>query len=150
MATPPFLRRVKADVEGDCVLGEGAFGQVLRGTTRSDGQPVALKQIRLQSVDDAELPISAVRELLALRVLPSHSNVVKLIGADTFGFGIVLVLELLPTDLHKLIDHASKADTRIPEGQISILTQMLLLGLEHCHKTGIMHRDLKPGNLLIR
>lgn len=129
-----------------CVLekvGEGSFSQVFRAVDRQDGQLVALKKVRLR--DTRALPAGAIREALSLQQL-AHPNVLPLHDLYTHGSNLILVLPFLPYSLAGLL---GSRDAPLPEAHARSLARMMLQGLAACHAQRLLHRDLKPGNLLI-
>lgn len=84
---------------------------------------------------------AALRELVALKALPHHENVVRLVGWYVEGedASISLVMEFMPSDLHKDASSVDALQTLLG----------ILRGLEHLHKNGVIHRDLKPSNVLL-
>ncbi len=124
-------------------VGEGSFGTVFRAVELATGAEVALKKIRVRDV--RVLPVNAVRELLALRQL-HHPNVMRLLGTHTHGANLVLVLPFVPCSLGSLL---SRRDAPLPERHASALARMLLQGVCAIHAEGLLHRDIKPNNLLL-
>lgn len=124
-------------------VGEGAFGTVFRARDRVTGADVALKQIRVR--DLREFPANAVREINALNRL-RHPYVMPLLGVHTHGSNVVLVMPFVPHSLAALLDERV---TPLPERYAGALAQMLLAGLCALHSEGMLHRDIKPGNILL-
>jgi serine/threonine protein kinase len=123
-------------------VGEGAFGTVFRARDRT-GTEVALKRIRVRDV--RELPTNAVREMNALRRV-SHPNVVPLLGVHTHGSNIVLVMPFESSSLASLL---AQRDLPLCDEHASTLGRMLFCGLCAIHSDGLLHRDIKPHNLLL-
>lgn len=121
-------------------IASGSFGQVSRGRNVETGEVVALKKIHFKK--GAEV----LREYKALEVLSPHPNIVRLLGVQPQGAGLVLVMEFMLTDLSELL---SSSKERIPDSQVKACMVMLLRGLAHLERNGILHRDLKPANLLL-
>ncbi|EFX74436.1 cyclin-dependent kinase 20-like [Daphnia pulex] len=126
-------------------IGEGAHGIVLKGIDKSTMKLVAMKRIALKNINEQGLPNSAVRELLALRLI-RHEYVVNLVDYFPQGYSLVLVFEYLPIDLYEFLRSNSKP---LPTSHVKSYMWMLASAVEYIHSLGIMHRDLKPANLLI-
>lgn len=107
---------------------------------------VALKKIRLES-DEEGVPSTAVREISLLREL-QHPNIVGLEDVLMQENKLYLVFEFLSMDLKKYMDS-------IPQGQqmdkmlIKSYLFQISQGMLFCHQRRVLHRDLKPQNLLI-
>eukprot|EP00794_Sanderia_malayensis_P010098 gene10098-11129_t len=131
-----------------CFLGEGQFATVYKAEdTENDNNIVAVKKIKLGHRDEAIDGVNrtALREIKLLQEL-SHENIIGLL--DVFGHksNISLVFDFMETDLEVII-----RDTRIILTPAHIKSYMLMTikGLEYMHYQWILHRDLKPNNLLI-
>lgn len=124
-------------------IGEGTYGIVFKAQD-SLGDIYALKTIRLEAEDEG-IPSTAIREIALLKEL-QHPNIVKLCDVIHMERKLTLVFEFLDQDLKKLLDTCSSgldlSTTR------SFLFQ-LLQGIAYCHEHRVLHRDLKPQNLLI-
>ena len=130
-------------------IGEGTYGVVYKARDRNTGNIVALKKIRLESEEEG-VPSTAIREIALLKELQPHDNVVRLLDIVHNDAKLYLVFEFLDLDLKRFMDAAKKEGGSGfgPEHVRSYLWQ-LLSGLEFCHRQRILHRDLKPQNLLI-
>lgn len=91
------------------------------------------------------VPSTAIREIAILKEL-SHENIVRLIDVFCKPGELVLVFELLDSDLKK---HMKALNGRLQPAQVRDFGRQLLKGIEFCHMNRIIHRDLKPQNLLI-
>lgn len=109
---------------------------------------MALKRIRLEAEEEG-IPSTAIREISLLKQL-QHSNIVKLYDVIHAERQLTLVFELMDKDLKKYVELNGGAGGAglEPEVMESFMFQ-LLRGLNHCHYHGVIHRDLKPQNLLI-
>ena len=127
-------------------LGEGTYAVVYKGQDRSTNQLVAIKKIKLGQFKDG-LDMSAIREIKFLREL-EHEHIIQLLDvyASVKSKNINLVLEYLESDLELIIK-----DKRLVfmTSDIKSWMVMTLRGLEHIHRCWMLHRDLKPNNLLI-
>eukprot|EP00462_Mataza_sp_D1_P025638 CAMPEP_0175137698 /NCGR_PEP_ID=MMETSP0087-20121206/9951_1 /TAXON_ID=136419 /ORGANISM="Unknown Unknown, Strain D1" /LENGTH=393 /DNA_ID=CAMNT_0016420545 /DNA_START=39 /DNA_END=1220 /DNA_ORIENTATION=- len=126
-------------------IGEGAYGVVYKSRDLATGNIVALKKMRLESEDEG-VPSTAIREISLLRQL-DHQNVVKLLDVVHGDKKLYLVFEYLDQDLKRYMDCIDRKMLH-PMLVKSYLYQ-LLRGLAYCHSHRILHRDLKPQNLLI-
>lgn len=129
-------------------LGEGQFATVYKAKDIFNNEKiVAVKKIKLGSRQEAADGINrtALREIKLLQEL-SHPNLIGLL--DSFGqrSNISLVFDFMDTDLEVLIKDNSVVFT-LPHIKAYVL--QTLKGLEYLHSCWILHRDIKPNNLLI-
>ncbi|EGD82562.1 CMGC/CDK/CDC2 protein kinase [Salpingoeca rosetta] len=124
-------------------IGEGTYGTVYKAKLITSGELVALKKIKLETEEEG-VPSTAIREISLLKEL-NHRNVVRLIEVIHSEHDLHLVFEFLDCDLKK---HMEVSRQLAPDLVRSYLFQ-LLKGIEFCHTHRILHRDLKPQNLLI-
>ncbi len=125
-------------------IGEGTYGVVYKAKNRSTGELVALKKIRLEAEDEG-IPSTAIREISILKEL-QHPNIVRLHDVIHTEKKLTLVFEYLDMDLKKYLDLGEN----VIEGEkIQALLYQLLRGISYCHDRRVLHRDLKPQNLLI-
>jgi len=125
-------------------IGQGGMGQVFKAEHTIMGRVVAVKVLpRSRSTPDAILNFA--REIRAQAQL-DHENLVRAYDAGHDGNVHFLVTEYVPgTDLRRLIKTQGALSTNVAA---SIVTQAAR-GLEHAHERGLIHRDVKPGNLLV-
>ncbi|XP_035223433.1 cyclin-dependent kinase 7-like [Stegodyphus dumicola] len=128
-------------------LGEGQFATVYKARDITNGTIVAVKKIKVGSRTEAKDGINrtAIREIKFLRDL-KHPNIIGLL--DVFGHksNVSLVFDFMDTDLEVVIKDLQIVLT---PGHIKAYIIMTLQGLEYLHANWILHRDLKPNNLLI-
>ncbi|XP_030549395.1 probable serine/threonine-protein kinase At1g54610 isoform X2 [Rhodamnia argentea] len=127
-------------------IGQGTYSSVYRARDVINNKIVALKRVRFDNLDTESVKFMA-REIHVLRML-DHPNVIKLEGLITsrMSCSLYLVFEYMEHDLTGL---ASRPGVKFSEPQIKCYMKQLLSGLDHCHKHGILHRDIKGSNLLI-
>lgn len=125
-------------------IGEGTYGVVYKAKDRVTGEIIALKKIRLEAEDEG-IPSTAIREISLLKEL-QHPNIVRLYDVVHTEQKLTLVFEFLDQDLKKYLDVNDKG-LELPILK-SFLFQ-LLTGVAYCHHHRVLHRDLKPPNLLI-
>ncbi|GES83036.1 protein serine/threonine kinase [Rhizophagus clarus] len=125
-------------------LGEGTYGIVYKAQNRDSNEVVALKRIRLDNEEEG-VPCTAIREISLLKEL-KHPNIVRLYDVLHTEKKLTLVFEYLDSDLKKFLDtYGGDLD----KDTIKQLMYQLLKGIAFCHEHRVLHRDLKPQNLLI-
>ncbi|KAG5142068.1 hypothetical protein JHK82_017763 [Glycine max] len=134
-------------------VGEGTYGKVYRAREKATGKIVALKKTRLHEDQDG-VPPTTLREVSILRMLSRDPHVVRLMdvkqGQNKEGKTVLyLVFEYMDTDLKKFIRSFDQPGQNIPPETIKSLMYQLCKGIAFCHGHGILHRDLKPHNLLM-
>jgi len=117
---------------------------VYKALDKQTDEIVALKRIRLE-VEDEGIPSTALREISLLREL-SHENIVKLKDCVQADGRLYLVFEFLDRDLKKYME---KCEGMLPALLVKSYLFQCVRGLAFCHARGVMHRDLKPQNLLV-
>ncbi|GAB6019339.1 Cyclin-dependent kinase 2 [Chamberlinius hualienensis] len=125
-------------------IGEGTYGIVYKARERSTGKIVALKKIRLDTESEG-VPSTALREISVLKEL-RNENVVRLLDVVHCENKLYLVFDYLNQDLKKFMDN-SPGGLSLP--LIKSYLWQLLKGIAYCHSHRVLHRDLKPQNLLI-
>eukprot|EP00592_Proboscia_alata_P004966 CAMPEP_0194370780 /NCGR_PEP_ID=MMETSP0174-20130528/19127_1 /TAXON_ID=216777 /ORGANISM="Proboscia alata, Strain PI-D3" /LENGTH=307 /DNA_ID=CAMNT_0039148459 /DNA_START=211 /DNA_END=1134 /DNA_ORIENTATION=- len=125
-------------------IGEGTYGVVYKAKDRVTGEIIALKKIRLEAEDEG-IPSTAIREISLLKEL-QHPNIVRLYDVVHTERKLTLVFEFLDQDLKKYLD---VCDTGLDTPILKSFLYQLLTGVAYCHHHRVLHRDLKPPNLLI-
>lgn len=123
-------------------IGEGTYGVVYKARDKLTNDIVAVKKIRLDHEDEG-LPSTAVREISLLKSL-SHPNVVQLREVVSGENKLQLVFDFVDCDLKKYMEGIT-----LPEESVKAIIYQLLLSLEYCHANRVIHRDLKPQNILV-
>ena len=123
------------------LIGQGAFGKVYQGLELETGSLVAVKQIIVTMDDDMREELQG--EISVMSTL-SHPNIVRYLGVqwDDPNQQLFIFTEWVPGG--SLSDILKKFG-KLTEGIVSRYTMQVLLGLEHLHKNGVIHLDIKPG-----
>ena len=144
-------------------LGGGAFGDVILGKHLPTGELCALKRVPIREsppgLDDA-LPANVISELQCMRMVSGERNVVRLMDHFASGRALVLAMELCERgDLATALGHdfgdeqgdraASTSRSPLSDACVKSLIHQVLSGVAACHRLGVLHRDVKPGNVLI-
>jgi len=124
-------------------IGRGGFSIVKRGMHIETSKTVAIKLLsKLETVDDDAL----YRELHIMSLVDDSSEVVSLIGVYEDAVNVFIVLELVEGgNLLEVILDRGKLD----EMETVRILRSILEGISLCHERGIVHRDMKPDNLLV-
>lgn len=126
-------------------LGQGTFGVVHKATPKGSDRELAIKKIRMGNITEDGVPFVGLREIKLLREL-GHPNVIQLVDVFTHNGAICLVFEFAQTDLEAII---KSPEIVLSPADIKCYMEQLLRAVEYCHKNWVLHRDLKPNNLLI-
>ncbi|KAG7333344.1 hypothetical protein KOW79_003479 [Hemibagrus wyckioides] len=143
----------KTYLEGE-LLGEGGFGCVFAGIRKEDGLPVAIKFVsktkpyeKLQLTGYGWLPIEIA--LMVLANTKPCSNILKILDWFEEPKRYVVILER-PEPCLDLHEFSSKQGGCLTEVEARIVVFQLMEALKHCKSQGILHRDVKPENILIQ
>ncbi|GAW08324.1 Pkinase-domain-containing protein [Lentinula edodes] len=124
---------------------EGTYATVYKGRSRTTNEIVALKEIHLDAEEGT--PSTAIREISLMKEL-KHVNIVRLHDVIHTETKLVLIFEFCEQDLKKYMDQHGERGALDPNTVRSFMYQ-LLKGTAFCHENQVLHRDLKPQNLLI-
>ncbi len=125
-------------------IGEGGMGQVFKAEHQLMGREVAVKVLP-QSRMTATAIENFTREIRTQAIL-DHEHLVRAYDAGHDGNVYFLVTEYVPgTDLRRLV----RADGPRTMRQAASIIQQASLGLQCAHDKGLIHRDVKPGNILV-
>ncbi len=131
------------------ILGKGAMGTVYRGIDPAINRPVALKTIRLDFVSDpeelAELKERLHREAQAAGKL-SHPNIVTIYDVGSEGSLQYIAMEYLQG---QTLEELIKRKTRFNYKIIAQMISQICSALQYAHDQGIVHRDVKPANIMV-
>src|SRR5512143_157464 len=144
-AGPDLIGKVVMDrYQIEAELGSGSSGTVYRGRHIKLRRNVAIKVLHEDFVDDRTMLARFRREAEAAARL-RHPNVIGVLDVgETQGGHQLMVMDLVEgPSLGDLME------ARLPPGRIIHLVRQILAGLDHAHSAGLVHRDLKPDNVIV-
>ncbi|KIM34236.1 hypothetical protein M408DRAFT_325692 [Serendipita vermifera MAFF 305830] len=128
-------------------MGMGAFGAVVSAQDTISGEHVAIKQVN-RVYEKAQLARRALREIALLRHFQTHPNITGLIDLDSLSKEseeIYIFMEPMEADLHQIIRSGQDLST----DHIAYFVYQILSAMKFVHGCNVIHRDLKPGNILV-
>ena len=127
------------------VIGEGGMGTVYKAVDLNRQRPVALKVVNPALLSDPDIMMRFEREIRAAAIL-NHPNIVCVHDAGESNGWHYLAMEYVEgIDLEQLVGQAGY----LAVARACDYIRQAALGLEHAHEHGIVHRDIKPPNLIV-
>ena len=126
-------------------IGAGGMGAVFLAKDDVSGQEVAIKCLPANAAQDAEMLERFTQEARALAAL-DHKNIVPLIRYSVENEDRYLVMKYVKGES---VDELIKKHRQLPFSQIEDIMRALLEALGYAHQNGVIHRDVKPANVLI-
>ncbi|XP_058065310.1 serine/threonine-protein kinase fused [Anopheles bellator] len=124
------------------LIGEGSFGKVYKAVDKTTKVTVALKIINKRGRSGREL--KGLRGECEIQRNIQHPNIIRMLDSHETPNEIIVVTEYAKMDLHKLLRDGSLSETKTQK-----ITFDLVSALYYLHSHRILHRDLKPQNILL-
>nr|XP_048724617.1 serine/threonine-protein kinase 36 isoform X4 [Caretta caretta] len=125
------------------MIGEGSFGEGVQGRRKYSAQVVALKFIPKVGRSEKELK-NLQREIEIMRGL-HHPNIVQMLDSFETDKEVVVVTDYAEGELFQILED----DGNLPEDQVQGIAAQLVSALYYLHSHRILHRDMKPQNILL-
>ncbi len=127
-------------------IGKGSYGVVVSALDQVTNMRVAIKKITPMAKHTVDAK-HILREVRIMRYMGRHENIVTLkdLHVREQADELYIVMELMDSDLHRVL----QSKQALTEAHFRHFLFQLLAGLKHLHNNRVIHRDLKPGNLLV-
>jgi len=130
-------------------ISRGSMGVVYRAEDLGLGRPVAIKMLRPDLVRDLEL-VRRFREEAAILASINNENLVRVYSFVEEREDVFFVMELVEgVSLDHVIAELAQADRYLALGRAAIILTQVARALDAMHLAGVMHRDVKPGNVVL-
>ncbi len=127
------------------IIGEGAMARVYKGYDPEIDREIAIKLLKSQLADDDQYRLRFLREAKGAGTL-SHPNIVTIFDVGVDGKHPYIAMELV--DGMTLTD-LIRSEQRLSTRDVVEIGIQLTRALDYAHKKGIIHRDIKPGNIML-
>jgi serine/threonine-protein kinase len=146
---PEWIGKNIGKVRIEKLLARGGMAEVYLGTHLTLERPVAIKLLHSHIEEEPALLERFQREARVVAAL-RHPNIVQVFDFDTIDGHPYIVMEYLkgPT-LANYLRGLHERDERIPPHQVARLLKALTAAIDYAHEQGVIHRDIKPGNIIL-
>lgn len=144
-----FIGKTLGKVQIEALAGRGGVAEVYVGTHTTLDRKVAVKVLRNVDEDNADKLERFKREARVIAKL-RHPNIVQVYDFDTIESHPYLVMEYIEgPSLSKYLNDLHQNRLRLPLHQVIRMIRAVASALQYAHNNGIVHRDVKPGNILL-
>ena len=127
-------------------IGSGSFGTVYAAVNMDTGSVMAVKEIRMQDSQSMKQVLKAIRDEMTVLEMLKHPNIVHYYGVEVHRDRVFIFMEYCQGgSLARLLEYGRIED----ENVIQVYTMQMLEGLAYLHHCGVVHRDVKPENILL-
>ncbi len=145
----PLIGRQLASFRIERVLGRGGMATVYYGWDVKLDRPVAIKVIDARYQGDPAYAVRFVNEAKSIATW-HHPNVIQVYYADDAQGLYYFVMEYVPgLDLGALLDEQRHAGKLLPLPEVMRIGRAIASGLDYAHERGVIHRDVKPSNVMV-
>lgn len=124
-------------------IGEGSFGKVYKARIKGTGQIVAMKFIVKKGKNEKEL--KNLRSEIEILTKLNHPHIITLFDSFETESDFVVVMEYAQGELYDILED----DKQLPAKEVQKIAKQLIQALHYLHSNRIIHRDMKPQNILI-
>eukprot|EP00796_Vickermania_ingenoplastis_P004319 gene4319-3133_t len=125
------------------LIGEGSFGKVYKGRIQGSGNIVAIKFISKKGKTEKEL--RNLRSEIDILTKLNHNHIITVFDSFETDAEFILVMECAHGELYEILQD----DKRLPVEMVQQIAKQLVQALHYLHSNRIIHRDIKPQNILI-
>jgi mitogen-activated protein kinase kinase kinase len=130
-------------------IGQGSFGNVYLGLNGLTGELMAIKQVDMpknETEKSKKMMVNALKQEISLLKELSHENIVRYLGSNEDISNMYIFLEYIPGGS---VSSMLKMYGPFEDELVRNFTKQVLVGLVYLHSKGIIHRDIKGGNILV-
>ncbi|KAG0295794.1 Suppressor of Sensor Kinase (SLN1), partial [Dissophora globulifera] len=125
-------------------IGSGTFGTVFLGTNSDTGELIAVKEIRFQNASMSL--VKSIRDEMKVMKMMHHPNIVRYDNIEVHRHKVFIFMEYCQGgSLADLLEHGRIEDEKVNK----FYTLQMLKGLAYLHDKNVVHRDVKPDNILL-